>query len=60
MKKLPYIAPLIEIDEYCVEIGVDASFVTNNQEVTENTDWEGGNDPGGDWDDDGGTGWFDF
>lgn len=59
MKKIPYEVPIIEVDQYCVEIGVDGSFATNNEEVTEFTEFDGENDPGGDWEI-GGTEWFDF
>lgn len=55
----PYEAPLAEVEEYFVEIGVDGSFATNNQEVTEYTEFDGDNDPGGEFDD-GNTDWFDF
>lgn len=65
MKKLPYEAPLVEIDEYCVEIGQDGSYITNNQEFTGFTDNYNESDQGGEWFDDGdlgggGGGWLDF
>lgn len=48
-KKMPYVAPTIEVDEYLVEEGFATSHIYNDTEMLEFTGEDGQNEVGGSW-----------